>query len=123
MRPYNVNLEVVPYPHFELRPPELLAAADRRIQRVFPLAVERRPPRPVEVDGEAQREGLQAEAVRRVAVAEAEARDVDRGAEDRNGRACGRIHVGPQVRRVRLRLAGRKLVRLVVEVRRAGPEE
>src|SRR5687768_17958461 len=46
---------------------------------VFPAAVEQRPPRPVEVHREAERERLEAEAVRGVGVDQAEAGDVGRG--------------------------------------------
>ena len=68
-----VVLEVVADPHLELRRAERAAAALRGEERVFPILVEQRAPREVEVDREPEQEALEPEAIRRAAVAQAEA--------------------------------------------------
>src|SRR5207237_579991 len=70
--------EVVSNPNSEARLAEVGAAALRREQHVFPVLVEQRAPRPVEVDGEAERERLEADAVRGTPVLQTEAADVAR---------------------------------------------
>src|SRR5581483_12158797 len=76
------SLEVVSDPDRELRRTEPLVPGGIAVQlrlvgklRVFPVLVEQRAPRPVEVDGESEREGFQAEAVRGAAVLQAEPAD------------------------------------------------
>src|SRR5215218_4215783 len=87
-------LEVIPNPERELDLAQPFAAADevRPVafdvgavgeDEVFPVAVEERPPRPVEVNGEAEHERFEAYAVRGAAVDQAEAVDRNLGAEDR----------------------------------------
>src|SRR4051812_11145779 len=108
------RLEIVANPDAELRPPQPLAAAaeavDGRvvgIHVVFPALVEQRPPRPVEVDREAEREGLEADAVGGAAVDQTQA-------AKRVGRPEGRRDVaGEEV----LRVAGnrRHLLRAAIE--------
>ena len=82
-------LEVVADPQRELDLAQpVAAAAERRPSRgrigehqIFPVAVEQRPPRPVEMDREAERERLEADAVGRAAVDQPEA--VTRQSADR----------------------------------------
>src|SRR5438045_316304 len=69
---YRRASEVVADPDREARLAELVAAAGGREQEILPVAAEQRPPRPVEVNREAEREGFEAEAVRGAAVDEAE---------------------------------------------------
>src|SRR5687768_18125754 len=91
-------LPVVADPHRELRLAEPGAAARHALgggvgpeHDVFPLPVQQRLPRPVEVDGEAEREGGEADAVRGARVDEAHSRHDDRAAEYR--RACEVVEV------------------------------
>src|SRR4051812_585477 len=127
LRPYaflrSFELEVVADPHRKLRLPEPVAAAGVaveqclvRIEDVFVVLVEQRPPRPVEVDREAERERLEADAVRGAAVDEAEAADVPRRPVDRR-RALDRVRVGDEAdhRRARGRRRRPDIERLVVE--------
>src|SRR5262245_46562673 len=85
--------EVVPDPEAELHAAEVVAAAHAaqgtgiREDRVFPGAIEERLPGPVEVHREAEQEALQAEAIGRAAVDEAEAVDLHGRSEDRYDRA------------------------------------
>src|SRR5262245_45329668 len=67
--------EVVAHPDREARFPELRAAAGGDEERLLPLLVEQCPPRPVEMQREAEDERLQADAVRRPAVPEPESGD------------------------------------------------
>src|SRR5213075_15791 len=78
-------LKVVADPDGEARLAELVGAADalpgRRRRRagehnIFPVLVEERPPRPVEVQREPEQERLEADAVRRAAVLQAEPGDL-----------------------------------------------
>src|SRR5579872_2017416 len=123
---FRGSLEVVPDPHCETCLPECIAAALLREHDVFPGLIEGRAPRPVEVDGEAEREGLEPEAVRRTPVLQAEAVDHRRRAVDRNRIAvriaddvAERIHLIPGdrlaglggVRRELIAAAGRAVVR------------
>ena len=83
------RLEIVSDPERQLRLAELLAAAGGRKQQVLPLPVEQRLPRPVDVDGEAQGERLEADAVGRARIHQAQAADGLRRAEDRLLRDAG----------------------------------
>src|SRR5262249_17376681 len=74
--------EIIAYPDREFRPAEPLASTVEPVQRclvrehvVFPAPVQQGAPRPVEVDWETERERLEAETVRRVAIDQAEPRD------------------------------------------------
>src|SRR5579862_381453 len=136
-------LEVVPYPHRKPRLPPRRAAAvtvDAAAvlageHDVLPGAVEERPPGPVEVDREAERERLEAEAVRRAAVLQPESADVARRAVNQQRiavhilpRSAGGIHLIADDRRADFRRTRGELVpaavagigrRLAVEPRAA----
>src|SRR5579862_223977 len=75
--------EVVSNPEAELHFPEHRRSARRRKQEIFPVLVEQRLPGEIEVHREAEHEALEADAVRRAAVDQPEARDGLRGPEDR----------------------------------------
>src|SRR5688500_7541325 len=86
-------LPVVADPHRELGLAEPGAAARHALgggigpeHDVFPLLVQQRLPRPVEVDGEAERERGEADAIRRARIDKAQPRHRDRGAEHRRAR-------------------------------------
>src|SRR5512134_899045 len=84
-------LEVVTDPDRETRLAEPGAAALVGEDDVLPFAVEERAPRPVEMDREAERERLEAEAVRGAAVDQLEPLDVLDGTEHRPDREAGRV--------------------------------
>src|SRR6185369_17268485 len=56
-------LEVIPHPERHDRLAELMASAECRKLQILPVAVQQRLPGPVDVDGEAQSERLEADAV------------------------------------------------------------
>src|SRR5207249_7026793 len=67
------------------------APSDRGEHHIFPVTVEQSFPRPVEVDGEPQRERLEDDAVRRSAIDEAESADNLRGTVNRDRKTGRRI--------------------------------
>src|SRR5216683_2475317 len=93
-------LEVVADPDREPRLAELGAPAGGRKQHVLPALVEERAPRPVEVDGEPQREGLETHPVGGAAVPQPEAAHGS-VLDDGDGEACDWIR---QIRACRVGL-------------------
>src|SRR6476660_5530092 len=88
--------EIVPDPDAELRLAQPLAASrplgDALVGEhvVLPVLVEERPPGPVEVDRESEREGFEAKAIRRAAVHEPEPVDSPRLSENGSRQAWRR---------------------------------
>src|SRR6266852_3401165 len=80
-------LEVVADPDREPRLAERGAAAGGRKQHVLPVLVEERPPRPVEVDREPEREGFETHPVGGAAIPQPEAAH-GLVRDDGNGKAC-----------------------------------
>src|SRR5258706_8773067 len=85
------RLKIVSDPQRELRLAESAAPALRREQHVLPVLVEERLPRPIEMDREADEEGLEADAVRGARVDQPEAVDYDRLSQHRQS---GQIVIG-----------------------------
>src|SRR5688572_21235137 len=77
-------LEIVANPDREAWPAELRAAALRCKPQAFPLAVEKRAPRPIEVDGESEREGFEPDPVRGAGVLQPQSADDPLSAVDRD---------------------------------------
>src|SRR6266850_2584115 len=83
-------LEVVSNPDRKPRLAPARASAAGGKHDVFPILVEQGTPRPIEVDREPDREGLQPDAVGRARIDEPEPADELRGAPDRSTRPTGR---------------------------------
>src|SRR5581483_5853686 len=121
-------LEIVTDPDVELRLAEPAAAAVVGEHGVLPLLVEQRPPREVEVDRESEDEALEADAIRRASVSQAEAADVHVFVYGRAAAGGGLLRaVDVDQRLVGLSLTGHELVAglrvLLLEVRGADVGE
>ena len=114
-------LEVVSNPHCELRLAEGGAAAVGGESQVFPFPVEQRAPRPVEVDREAERKRLEADAVRSARIHQPQSVDARRRSEHRR-LAADALRVADD-RGVRVGAVRQPLERLPVEVPAAHVRE
>src|SRR5882672_10862803 len=86
------DLEVVADPHRELRSAERGAATEGRESQIFPILVEERLPRVVEVDGKTERKCLEPEAVRRTCIDQSQ--PIDDGGRPVDRRLLERIVEG-----------------------------